>query len=186
MKRKMDLSLPDNQPNIIQIVRLYGRRLLAFIQDRVATVEDAEDILQDVWYQLSRQPEVEALDSVSGWLYRVARNRIIDRYRKKSEERIEEGAEEGYALPEFLLADTVSPDTQYFRELFWEALFEALSELPEKQREVFVLNELEDMTLQEIADKTGTNLKTVISRKRYAVNHLRSRLQSFYEELINA
>lgn len=176
------------EQNVIQAVRTYGRQLFGFIRGRVPTDEDAEDILQDVWYQLSNQPEVEAIESVSGWLYRVARNRITDWFRKKKPESLEDYGYEDengdWNISEVLLMDSFTPEDEHLRELFWEALFAALDELPEKQREVFVLNELEDMTLQEIADQNGENLKTIISRKGYAVKHLRKRLEDMYKDLI--
>lgn len=176
------------EQNVIQAVRTYGRQLFGFIRGRVPTDEDAEDILQDVWYQLSNQPEVEAIESVSGWLYRVARNRITDWFRKKKPESLEDYGYEDengdWNISEVLLMDSFTPEDEYLRELFWEALFAALDELPEKQREVFVLNELEDMTLQEIADQNGENLKTIISRKGYAVKHLHKRLEDMYKDLI--
>ncbi len=177
------------EQRVIQAVRTYGKQLFSFIRGRVPTDEDAEDILQDVWYQLSNQPEIEAIESVSGWLYRVARNRITDLFRKKKPEALEdygyENEEGEWLLKDILLADDFSPEDEHIRQLFWEALMAALDELPEKQREVFILNELEDKTLQEIADERGENIKTIISRKGYAVKHLRSRLENLYQELIN-
>ena len=182
-------AMARQQQNIIQTIKEYGRQLFGFIRSRVGTEEDAEDILQDVWFQLSSLPEVEAIESVSGWLYRVAKNKIIDRSRKKQTRSLEEFATEdeevSFHMPDLLLADEPAPETEHLRQLFWEELFAALKELPEKQRTVFVLNELEDMTLQQIADKEGENLKTVISRKRYAVQHLRNRLEKLYKEIIN-
>lgn len=177
------------QQNIIQAIQNYGRQLFGFIRSRVKTNEDAEDILQDVWYQFSNQPEREAIESVSGWLYRVARNKITDRYRKKKNESLEDfsfyDADGGLNFKEILLADNNNPETEHLRQLFWEELFAALNELPENQRSVFTRNELEDMTLQQIADKDGEKLKTIISRKRYAVLHLRKRLETLYNDIIN-
>ena len=153
------------------------------------TTADAEDILQEVWYQFSRVIDTEPIEQVSGWLYRVARNRITDSYRKRKDELLEdyvyEEDEEGDVfLKEILLVDNNTPETETLRQVFWEALFEALEELPENQRNVFVWNELEDQTFQEISDRTGVNIKTLISRKRYAVQHLRKRLQTLYEEFL--
>jgi RNA polymerase sigma factor (sigma-70 family) len=178
------------QQNIIQAIQAYGRQLFGFIRSRVKTNEDAEDILQDVWYQFSNQPEREAIESVSGWLYRVARNKITDRYRKKKNESLEDFSfysEDGdLNFREILLADNSSnPETEHLRQLFWEELFAALEEVPENQRSVFIRNEMEDMTLQEIADADGEKLKTIISRKRYAVLHLRKRLESLYNDIVN-
>jgi RNA polymerase sigma factor (sigma-70 family) len=162
---------------------------MGFIRQRVNTDEDAEDILQDVWYQLSSVPEIEAIEQIGSWLYRVARNRIIDKYRKQKPDSLEDYGyedEEGeFYFKDILLADDGTPETVYMRELFWEQLGIALAELPENQRQVFVWNELEDQTFQEISDRTGENIKTLISRKRYAVQHLRRRLESVYQEFVN-
>ncbi len=177
------------EQSIIQAVKTYGQQLFGFIRGRVPTDEDAEDVLQEVWYQLSSQSEVEAIESVSGWLYRVARNKITDRFRKKKPEALEdlgyEDADGVWNIKDILLTDALSPEEEYVRQLFWEELMAALDELPEKQREVFILNELEDRTLQAIADEKGENLKTIISRKGYAVKHLRSRLENLYQDLFD-
>jgi len=181
--------MAGRQQNILQAIQDYGRQLFGFIRSRVKTNEDAEDILQDVWYQFSNQPEREAIESVSGWLYRVARNKITDRYRKKKNESLEDysfyGEDGDLNFKEILLTDKNNPETEHLRQLFWEELFTALDELPENQRSVFVMNELEDMTLQQIADKQGEKLKTTISRKRYAVLHLHKKLESLYNDIIN-
>ncbi|WP_353483541.1 sigma-70 family RNA polymerase sigma factor [Haliscomenobacter sp.] len=175
---------------ILSTVRRYGSKLFRFIRGRVRSEEEAEDILQDVWVQLSRLSNLEEVESISAWLYQVARNRITDTYRKKSTESLDDLAfedEDGNLdFKEILLSDSQSPEDAFFKEIFWDALMQALDELPENQRQVFVWNELEDLTLQEIADKTNENLKTIISRKRYAVQHLRQRLQALYDELNNA
>ena len=160
---------------------------LRLIRARVPTDADAEDLLQDVWAQLSLQPEVEAIDQMSGWLYRVARNKIIDRYRKGSTEALDdlvtEDEEGTFSFGELLLAVEDDPDLRLLRDLFWQELEAALAELPENQRLVFVQNELEDKTLRAIAEEQGENIKTIISRKRYAVQHLRERLETIYHEL---
>lgn len=173
------------QQTISGVINDYGNRLFRFIRGRVATNADAEDITQEVWYQLSKVVELDAIDQMSGWLFRVARNRITDTYRKQSPELlIDEGfgsEDDGPLLRDLLLAEPDSPEDEDFQDMFWEALFEALDELPESQREVFVWNELENETFQEISDRTGINIKTLISRKRYAVQHLRSRLSKVYQ-----
>jgi RNA polymerase sigma factor (sigma-70 family) len=170
-------------------VRDYGKRLFGFIRGRVNSEEDARDILQDVWYQLSNVVNLDEIGHLSGWLYSVARNKITDRYRKKRIDPIEDldfdNGDEAWDLRELILADTDDPAMKQLREMFWDELFIALDELPENQRQVFIWNEMEDMTLQEIADKTGENLKTIISRKGYAVKHLRKRLESLYDEFLN-
>ncbi len=185
----MSTAMAGQKQNIVQAIKNYGRQLFGFIRSRVNTNKDAEDILQDVWYQFSNQPEVEAIESVSGWLYRVARNRIIDKYRKKKDELLEdyryEDEDGDIGFKEILLADNSTPETEHLRQLFWDQLFAALDELPESQRKVFVWNELEDLSLQQIAEAENENLKTIISRKRYAVMHLRERLNDLYNDIVN-
>lgn len=175
------------QGSITKVVAEYGRALFGFIRSRVGSDADAEDLLQDVWAQFSSQPEFEAIEQVSGWLYRVALNKIIDRYRKGSTEALEdftvENEEGEFDFGELLLAVEDDPDLRMLRDLFWAELEAALAELPDKQRLVFVQNELEDKTLREIAEEQGENIKTIISRKRYAVQHLRERLETIYQEL---
>lgn len=182
--------MPDNETlNIISTVANYGKRLFSFIRGRVKTDEDAEDILQDVWYQLSNQPEAGAIEQISGWLYRVARNKITDKHRKQKEALLDdfsyEDDEGEFNFKEVLLAESCSPEEESLKRLFWDQLFLALDELPEKQRYVFVQNELEERTFQDLSNETGENIKTLISRKGYAVKHLRSRLQNLYQEFIN-
>lgn len=179
----------EAEQNIVGVVREYGKRLFGFIRNRVKTDADAEDVLQDVWYQFSRVADTEPIEQLSGWLFRVARNRITDLYRKRSNDSLEDYGyedEDGeWNFKEILLATPDTPETEYLRQLFWEELLTALDELPEPQRNVFIWNELEDQTFQEISDRTGDNIKTLISRKRYAVQHLRLRLDTLYREFIN-
>jgi len=176
--------------NLIQVIKSYSKQLFGFIRSRVSITEDAEDILQDVWYQLSNQASPEEIESMSGWLHRVAKNKITDSYRKKKNKRlddhIETDEEENEVnIENIFLSDSNNIETKELQQLFWETLFDALEELPQNQREVFVLNELEDKTLQQIADMQGEKLKTIISRKRYAVQHLRKRLEDLYNEFMN-
>lgn len=182
------MSDSRKQQGILQVVKDYGSRLSRFIRGRVSSDEEAEDVLQDVWYQLSNVSAIDTIGQISGWLHAVARNRITDIMRKRTPELLDDLGyedEDGVLqLPDILLSDDGNPETELLRSVFWEALFAALEELPEKQRTVFVQNELEDKTLQEIADESGENLKTIISRKRYAIQHLRSRLQYLYDDLI--
>ncbi|HMQ49197.1 MAG TPA: sigma-70 family RNA polymerase sigma factor [Saprospiraceae bacterium] len=172
---------------IVRTIREYGTRLFRFIRTRVSTDADAEDVLQDVWYQLSNLVDVETIDNINAWLFRVARNKVTDRYRKRKDEALEDYTyedEEGeVAIRELLLADYHTPETEYLRQMIWETLFEALEELPPAQRDVFIWNELEDETFQSIAERTGENIKTLISRKRYAVQYLRERLQEMDREI---
>lgn len=174
--------------SITETVQQFGKRLFGFVREKVKTTEEAEDILQDVWYQFSRLSNLDELENVSAWLYRVAQNRVTDNYRKKKTENLEdftyENDENEISFKEILLLDeNASPELAIFKEEFWSELMQALDELPENQKEVFLLNEIEDFTLQEIADQKGENLKTIISRKGYAVKHLRKRLQHLYNEL---
>ncbi len=182
--------MPDNESqNIISTVASYGKRLFSFIRGRVNTDEDAEDILQDVWYQLSNQPEAGAIEQISGWLYRVARNKITDKHRKQKEALLDDFSYENedgeFNFREVLLSESFSPEEESLKKLFWDQLFLALKELPEKQRYVFIQNELEERTFQDLSNETGDNIKTLISRKGYAVKHLRSRLRNLYQEFIN-
>ena len=179
----------QRETTVNRAMKRYGQRLFRFIRGRVSSNADAEDIFQDVWLQFTNVIETNPIEQISGWLFRVARNRVTDNYRKKKPDLLEDYAyedEEGDTVfREILMADFNTPETETFRELFWEELFEALDELPEKQRNVFIWNELEDQTFQEIADRTGENIKTLISRKRYAVKFLRERLETLYEEFLN-
>lgn len=163
-------------------------KLLTFISNRTPTIEDAEDILQDVFYELVQS---ETIENTAAWLYRVARNKITDWYRKMKPDRLDDisfsGSDEDEAL---LLSDIIpsmetSADKQILLKLISEVLADTLEELPKNQREVFVLHEIEGKSLKEIAELTDTGIKTVISRKRYAVMHLQERLKSLYTELLN-
>jgi RNA polymerase sigma factor (sigma-70 family) len=169
--------------NIIQAISDYGSRLFGFIRSRVDTEEDAEDILQDVWYQLSSQAKLEDIESISGWLYRVAKNKITDSYRKKRTTRLNEEDEDW--LPDWVATISNSSEARLFEKLFRKTMMDALSELPEAQRNVFIWNELEEITLQEIASREKENIKTIISRKQYAVKHLRKRLEFLYQDFLN-
>ena len=174
--------------SVTETIKEFNRKLSGFVRNRVKSDEDAEDILQDVWMQLSNLGNIGDLENVSAWLYEVARNKITDKSRKKInlslEEFVYEDEEGGFNFKEILLLDdTNNPELAFFKELFWKEFQKALDELPENQREVFLLNEMEDMTLREIAEQKGENLKTIISRKGYAVKHLRNKLNYLYEEL---
>jgi len=174
--------MAQQKAGILDAIQNYGKRLFSFIRSRVANDQDAEDILQDVWFQFSSIIDTQPIEQVGAWLYRVSKNRIVDKKRKHKTLSIEDFAfedEEGeMVFPEAILEDIINPETEYEREQFQEIFIQALGELPEKQRQVFILNEMEDYTLQQIADITGENIKTIISRKRYAVAHLRERLQN--------
>ena len=182
--------MADTKPfNLADTIKRYSSQLFGFIKSRVGLVEDAEDILQDVWYQYSNLTHPEEILSVSGWLYRVAKNRIIDRSRKQKnlllDDLVYEGEEGELSLKDVLLSnDKDDVDLFLFKEEFWNALQSALEELPENQRKVFILNELEDKTLREIAEEEGVPIKTIVSRKGYAVKYLRKQLDHLYQDFI--
>lgn len=177
-----------NAKSFSEVVKEYGGQLLRFVKARVKKTADAEDILQEVWYQFSRVTNIEDLGNAGAWLYSVTRNKITDNYRKKKDESLDElteaADEDSFPIAHLLVADeTDSPELKMFKDIFWDELMKALEELPEKQRKVYILNEIEEMTLQEIANLENENLKTIISRKSYAVKHLRLRLRGLYNEL---
>jgi RNA polymerase sigma factor (sigma-70 family) len=170
--------------NIIQAVKDYGKQLFSFIRRGVDNDEDAEDILQDVWYQFTNVMDAQPVEQVGAWLYRVARNRMIDQYRKKNHENLFGDEDGSVRLKEVMLSSDPSPEVAELQDRFWERLFLALKELPEEQSEVFVLHELEDLSFNEISEQTGEKVNTLISRKRYAVLHLRKRLEHLYKHII--
>ncbi len=187
MDMPTSILVKQPQTKILLAVHEYGKRLFSFIRSRVKSDADAEDILQDVWYSLSYIIDTEPIEELSSWLYRVSRNKIIDKSRKKNTLSLEDLAfenDEGEVVfPEELIAAENQTETEFERKFFNESIIQALNELPEKQRQVFVWNEIDELTLQEIADKTGENIKTIISRKHYAVLQLRKKLQNLYNEL---
>lgn len=162
------------------------KRLFDFIRQRVRTEEDAEDILSDVFYQLIASAGVsEPIEKMTSWLFTVARNRIIDWYRKKRPEPFRPQFDDESLplnLEDILFDPTQDPDRVYERSLLWTELAEALDDLPKEQREVFVLHELQGKSFKEIADITGERQNTLLSRKRYAVLYLRERLKEMYDE----
>jgi RNA polymerase sigma factor (sigma-70 family) len=180
----------DKNSRTLQAIKAYGKNLLSFIRRRVKTDADAEDILQDVWYQLSAVVNSEPIEQTGAWLYKVATNKITDKYRKRSETLLgdlffggEEEEDENVDYQAILMTEPTTPETEYVRSLFWDELFMALDELPEEQKQVFIWQELDDIPFQEIADKTGVPIQTLVSRKRYAVLHLRKRLKQLYLEI---
>lgn len=170
------------------------KKLFWFIRKRVRTEQDAEDILQDVFYQfLASYSIAEPIEKITSWLFKVASNKIIDWYRKRKPEtesikKSSSDESDKYSmlgLEDILFDPTNNPDEIYARSLVWDELDEALDELPEEQSSVFIMHELEGKSFNEIADITGERLSTLISRKRYAVLFLRERLRNLYNELKN-
>ena len=187
----IEKSMKEKQ-NIADIIKNYGNRLQGFIRKRVRTSEDADDILQDVYYQLADADRLlKPIDQMAAWLFTVARNKITDLYRKKKTESIPEFLSENdndnllADLRSLMFDDGSTPETDYLRSMVWVELENALSELPEEQRLVFELTEMKGLSFKEIAKQTGEPINTLISRKRYAVLYLRERLQLIYDELIN-
>jgi RNA polymerase sigma factor (sigma-70 family) len=185
-----DFRSNEIRSHVSRIVDAAGLRLMRFIRARVANETDAEDILQDVWQQLVTTLEDGPVEHVAAWLYTVARNRIIDRYRKPRMASLDALAAEidpndtTFEIPDSLLGDASTPESESLRHLFWEQLHAALAELPQEQRQVFVWHELEGLSFQEIAELTGEKVNTLLSRKRYAVLHLRQQLQHLRHELL--
>lgn len=182
----------QRQEVIQETFRKERTRLLAFIRRRIPEKTDAEDVLQDVFYQLVESLSLpQSIEQVTAWLFRVARNKIIDRYRKKKPEALsamysdESNADESRNLTDLLFDPHDSPEDVYARSLIWEQLAAALAELPVEQREVFVGHELEGLSFKQLAQQTGVPVSTLLSRKRYAVLHLRERLQTVYHDLFH-
>lgn len=168
-------------------------KLLGFIRKSVPSTEEAEDILQDVWFQFYHSIEsVEILEKTTAWLFKVAKNRIIDFYRKSKNRQtvnsfFKENSEEMRSMNlEEIIPDLASlPDSVYWQNRFWEELEEALEDLPASQREVFEMHEFSGMDFKEMSRRTGESINTLLSRKRYAILFLRKRLRELYEEIEN-
>ena len=179
----------DKSNTITQSIKAYSKRLFGFIKQRVSSNEDAEDILQDVFFQFAGN--TEPIEQVTSWLFTVARNKITDRYRKQQLPLIDDlqsansSEEESFDWKDLVPAQDDSPETAYLRNLFWEELQLALDELPAEQRDAFIQNELEGIAFKDISTTTGVSVATLISRKRYAVLFLRDRLQVLKEELLS-
>ena len=176
----------EQDRKIADVVGREESRLRNFIRRRVPDPRDAEDILQDVFYELVEANRLlMPIDHITGWLFRVARNRIIDLFRKRKPERPAEVLDENQEwirLDGLLPSVDDGPEALYTRSIFLDALEEALDELPEEQRDVFVAHEVDGRSFKEIAAETGVNVNTLLSRKRYAVLHLRERLKHLYDD----
>lgn len=181
------LPIRERDATIARTFREERTRLAEFIRRRVRTEEDAEDILQDVFYQLAASYSVtEPIEKLTSWLFTVARNKIIDWYRKKRTDSLPadfDNPDSPLNLADILYDPNDNPDQVYARSLVWTDLADALDELPEEQREVFVMHELQGKSFKEISEETGENMNTLLSRKRYAVLFLREKLQELYDEI---
>ncbi len=181
----IDGMTEEQDRSISQTVAREGSRLRRFIGSRVPDASDAEDLLQEVFYELVEAVRLlHPIDQAGAWLFRVARNRIIDRFRKRGPEGPREVSidEEGFALDDLLSSHEAGPEATYARGVLLDELDAALDELPEEQREVFVAHELEGRSFKELAAATGVSINTLLSRKHYAVLHLRRRLRDSYDE----
>jgi len=184
----------EQDERISEVVKREHSRLRNFIRRRVPDPRDAEDILQDVFYELVEANRLlMPIEHVTGWMFRVARNRIIDLFRKKRPENFSDVAvahedEEGelLRLEDLLPSVDASPEALYARSVLLDELELAVEELPEEQRQVFIAHELEGQSFKQMAAETGVNVNTLLSRKRYAVRHLRQRLQDIYDEFTKA
>ena len=189
------MALEQDQ-RISEVVKRERSRLRNFIRRRVPDPRDAEDILQDVFYELMEVNRLlMPIEHVTGWLFRVARNRITDLFRKQRPESFSDTAvarndddddDELLVLEDLVPSPDAGPEALYARKVLLDELELAIDELPEEQREVFVAHELEGRSFKEIAAETGVSVNTLLSRKRYAVLHLRERFQSIYDEFTKA
>jgi RNA polymerase sigma factor (sigma-70 family) len=186
---RMEWVSADDKQRISDHFRRERGRLLNFIRKRVADENDAEDILQEAFYELVEAYRLmKPVERVGAWLFRVARNRITDRFRKrKPGARLDltpplPGDDESFTLDDLLPSPEAGPEAEYARRVLLEELDAALDELPDEQREVFVAHELEGRSFKEMAEETGVGVATLLSRKHYAVLHLRKSLQAIYDE----
>jgi RNA polymerase sigma factor (sigma-70 family) len=182
----------EQDRRISEIVAGQRSRLRNFIRRRVPDPSDAEDIVQEVFYELVEANRLlMPIEHMTGWLFRVARNRITDLFRKKKPEALSDAALEGedgelLRIEDLLPSPDAGPEALYFRNVLLDELEFALGELPNEQREVFVAHELEGRSFKELSAASGVSVNTLLSRKRYAVLHLRERLQSIYDEFKKA
>ena len=184
------IELTAEDRRIADTIGREQNRLRNFIRKRVADIDDAEDILQDVFYELVVATRLmKPIEHVSGWLFRVARNRITDLFRlKRAEVSTDDpvAGEDNLSFEDLLPSPDGGPEAAYARRVLLEELGAALDELPEEQREVFVAHEMDGRSFRQLAEETGLNINTLLSRKHYAILHLRRRLEAIYEEFTSA
>ncbi len=184
------LAVADQDKQITEVVARERNRLRSFIRRRVSDPSDVDDILQEVFYELVEAARLlQPVEQVGAWLFRVARNRIIDRFRKArstpaaQDQTSTVGDDEVRSLEELLPSREDGPEALYARRVLLEELDEAVEELPAAQRDVFLAHELEGRSFRELAQETGLSINTLLARKRYAVLHLRRRLRAIYREI---
>lgn len=182
-----DALMAEQDKRITETITRERGRLRNFIRRRVPDANEAEDILQDVFFEYVEAYRLpEPIEQVGAWLFRVARNRIIDRFRKKREVQLPDapdGEDDGHWLEEVLPSPEAGPEAAYARGVLLEELTAALGELPKEQRDVFIAHELDGRSFKELAAESGVGMNTLLARKRYAVLHLRARLQTIYNEM---
>jgi RNA polymerase sigma factor (sigma-70 family) len=183
-------AMTEQYPQISDVIAEERSRLRNFIRTRVPNEADVEDLLQDVFYELVEANRLlMPIEHMTGWLFRVARNRITDLWRKKKPETFSDAALKGedgelLQIEDLLPSPDAGPEALYFGTVLLDELEFALGELPDEQREVFVAHELEGRSFKELSAKSGVSVNTLLSRKRYAVLHLRERLQSIHDEFM--
>ena len=181
-----DAPMAEQDKRITETISQERGRLRNFIRRRVPDANEAEDILQDVFFEYVEAYRLpEPIEQVGAWLFRVARNRIIDRFRKKREVALPEAASEDgdeHWLGDVLPSPDAGPEADYARVVLLDTLNAALEQLPKEQRDVFIAHELEGRSFKELAAESGVGVNTLLARKRYAVLHLRMRLQTIYDE----
>jgi len=183
---------PGESEKITSAYKSEHKKLMDYIRKRVSDRPEAEDILQDVFYQLTLGfRDLDRIENLTAWLYRVTNNRIIDRFRKKRPVRINHaetninGKDRSVSLAEILPALGSTPEDEEIKEMIWDEIEEVLGEIPSEQRDVFIANEFEDKSFKDMSLETGIPVNTLISRKRYAILALRSRLENLYKLLLN-
>jgi len=188
----LERMVREQDRRISDVVERDRSRLLNFIRRRVAEPADAEDVLQDVFFRLVQANRLlMPIDHITAWLFRVARNRVIDLLRKKTPDRfgdvlVADEDDELLQLEELLPSSEAGPEAAYARRVLLDELERAVLELPEEQRAVFVAHELDGRSFKEIAEESGVSVNTLLSRKRYAIRRLRARLRTMYEEFTKA
>ena len=184
-------NLEKQNSLVKEVIEKESPRLLGFIKRRVAVESDAEDILQDVFYQFTKTMREDPIERAASWLFKAASNKIIDWYRKikpvsldkMNETVFDDDVNNSFRFEDDTFEDTQSQDIMYNRQEFWPMIEELLNNLPEKQREVFIMHEFEGKSSREISEITGTGINTLLSRKRYAELYLREELKELYDEI---
>ena len=190
-KAKPDSAALTVRPDVAEIYRTHEAGLRGFVSRRVSIKEDVEDILQNVFFSLSRVDlDENPIEYITSWLYSVARNQITDRWRKHATEPMPtlkgRGDDDDFIadISELLAGESGDPETDFLRSAVWNELEAALAELPAEQRSVFEMTEMEGFSFRDISESTGVAVNTLLSRKRYAVLHLRERLEEIYREIL--